>query len=195
MKKWARANFQPSVPLYGDGKVTAGEAHIGLSKRAALEGAVLLKNENNTLPLKPGQKAVLFGKGSFDYVKGGGGSGDVYTKYTRTLYDGFSESKPGITLFTPVCDFYRDYVQKQYAAGMAPGMMPEPEIGEDLLQEAASFADTAILCFSRFSGEGWDRSDVEYEAEPNPWGNEVSMPKTAGKIFPKGDFYLFNFII
>ena len=188
MKKWARANYQPGLPLYGGQRVTASAAHIGLSKQAALEGMVLLKNEGKILPLKTGQKAVLLGKGSFDYVKGGGGSGDVYTKYVRSVYDGLSEC--GVELYAPVCDFYRDYVKARYDEGMAPGMMPEAEISETLLEEAAAYSDTAILCFSRFSGEGWDRSDVEYEAEPNPWGNEVSMPKTAGKIFPKGDFYL-----
>ncbi len=188
MKKWARANYQPGLPLYGGQRVTASAAHIGLSKQAALDGMVLLKNEGKILPLKSGQKAVLLGKGSFDYVKGGGGSGDVYTKYVRSVYDGLSEC--GVELYAPVCDFYRDYVKARYNEGMAPGMMPEAEISETLLEEAAAYSDTAILCFSRFSGEGWDRSDVEYEAEPNPWGNEVSMPKTAGRIFPKGDFYL-----
>ena len=36
---------------------------------------VLLKNEKNTLPIRKGTKVALFGKGTVDYVKGGGGSG------------------------------------------------------------------------------------------------------------------------
>ena len=51
--------------------------HIALSKEAAKEGMVLLKNEGEVLPLKKGSKVALFGKAAFDYVKGGGGSGDV----------------------------------------------------------------------------------------------------------------------
>ena len=31
---------------------------------------VLLKNDNDLLPLAQGTKGALFGKGSFDYVKG-----------------------------------------------------------------------------------------------------------------------------
>ena len=48
---------------------------------------VLLKNENNVLPLAAGSKVALFGKGTFDYVKGGGGSGDVTVAYIRNLYE------------------------------------------------------------------------------------------------------------
>ena len=49
---------------------------------------VLLKNENHCLPLQKGTKVALFGKGCIDYVKGGGGSGDVTVAYTRNLYEG-----------------------------------------------------------------------------------------------------------
>ena len=81
MNKWTRVNFQPNLPLHESGRVTAGKEHIQLSKEAAKEGMVLLKNENNVLPLKKGSRIALFGKGSFDYVKGGGGSGDVTVSF------------------------------------------------------------------------------------------------------------------
>ncbi|WP_408071280.1 glycoside hydrolase family 3 C-terminal domain-containing protein [Butyrivibrio sp. JL13D10] len=188
MKKWTRAKFQPNLPLYKDKRVTASDAHISLSKEAAREGMVLLKNDNDALPVGKGKRLALFGKGTFDYVKGGGGSGDVYTVYTHDIYDGFKSL--GVSLYEPVCDFYRNDIRAKYANGDAPGMTIEPEIDAELIRAARSFTDTAVISISRFSGEGWDRSDVEYEAEYNPWGNEVSMPKKAGKIFPKGDFYL-----
>ena len=75
MEKWARVKYQPMIPMGKDGKrITAGTEHILLSKEAAKEGMVLLKNEGNVLPLKAGSRVALFGKGTFDYVKGGGGS-------------------------------------------------------------------------------------------------------------------------
>ncbi len=188
MKKWVRAKFQPSLPLYGDKRVTVCDEHIQLSEQAALEGMVLLKNVANTLPINKGSKIALFGKGTFDYVKGGGGSGDVYTKYIHNIYDGFKIL--GVDVYEPVCDYYRKDIENQYANGSAPGMTIEPELDKALINSARAYTDTAVISISRFSGEGWDRSDVEYDAEYNPWGNEVSMPKTAGKIFPKGDFYL-----
>ena len=77
MEKWIRARYQPNLPLNGDRKVTASPEHIALSRQAAQEGMVLLKNQGDLLPLAPGSRVALFDKGSFDYVKGGDGSGDV----------------------------------------------------------------------------------------------------------------------
>lgn len=187
MKKWTRALYQPNLPLTPAGYVTAGAAHIALSRRAAREGMVLLKNEGGLLPLDPARPAALFGKGSFDYVKGGGGSGDVTTPYVHSLYDGLREQ--GVPLYEPLSDYFRAYVRERYAAGDAPGMMAEPALPAELLTAARQAADTAIVVLSRFSGEGWDRSDAEYEGEYNPWQGETTMPKIAGRIFPRGDFY------
>ena len=73
MAKWQRSFFQPVLPLGEDGRrVTGSKEHIALSRMAAGEGMVLLKNEKNTLPIRKGTKVALFGKGTVDYVKGGG---------------------------------------------------------------------------------------------------------------------------
>ena len=73
MTKWQRALYQPNLPLGNNGvKVTACEEHRKLSKEAAKEGMVLLKNEGGLLPLANGAKVALFGKACMDYVKGGG---------------------------------------------------------------------------------------------------------------------------
>ena len=85
MEKWTRARYQPNLPLHGDRRVTAGPAHIALTKEAAQEGMVLLKNNAGLLPLASGTRVALFGKGSFDFVKGGGGSGDVTVAYVRNV--------------------------------------------------------------------------------------------------------------
>lgn len=70
MEKWTRAFYQPVLPMGEDGRrVTASKEHIALSKDAAKEGMVLLKNQNQVLPLAKGSKVALFGKGTFDYVK------------------------------------------------------------------------------------------------------------------------------
>lgn len=190
MKKWTRALFQPNLPLKGNNRVTACEEHIALSREAATEGMILLKNDKKLLPLPGGSKLALFGKGSFDYVKGGGGSGDVTVAYIRNLYEGLKLQSDRIALYEPLSDFYRENVTAQYAKGAAPGMTVEPVLPEELVQGARAFTDTALIAISRFSGEGWDRSDVEYDGEFNPWDNEVTMPKLAGQIFERGDFYL-----
>lgn len=190
MIKWSRSLFQPNLPLYEGRYVTACEEHIALSKEAAAEGMVLLKNDRKLLPLAAGCKVALFGKGSFDYVKGGGGSGDVGVLYTRNLYEGLKLQKDAVCIYEPLSDFYRDYVKKQYAAGSAPGMVFEPELTEELIKGARAFTDTAIITISRFSGEGWDRSDVTYDGEYNPWVTETNQAEENNKVFKDGDYYL-----
>lgn len=188
MEKWIRARYQPNLPLHDGRRVTASPEHIALSRQAAQEGMVLLKNQGDLLPLAPDSRVALFGKGSFDYVKGGGGSGDVTTAYVRNIYDGLREEN--VSLYEPLSTYYRDYVAGCYAAGDVPGLMAEPELPEALLASAKENADTAIIVLSRFSGEGWDRDPVMHEEDDYPWPDELNMPKRAKTVFPKGDYYL-----
>ena len=190
MEKWIRARFMPGIPLGADGRrVTAGAEHIALSRRAAREGMVLLKNEGNALPLRPGVRVALFGKGTFDYVKGGGGSGDVTVPYIRNICDGFASLIGEENIYPGTVKFYRDYVAARYAENWAPGMVAEPVVPEELLREARAFTDTAVVSISRFSGEGWDRkSDRAKITRREPvTGDAVSMSDV---LFEKGDFYL-----
>lgn len=187
MQKWARLLYQPSLPLYGDTRITGSKAHIEISRRAAAEGIVLLEN-NGVLPLSAQKPVALLGKACVDYVKGGGGSGDVHCAYIHSLYDGIRAKD--VPVYEPLVTYYQKEMAAQYAAGRLPGMTAEPPIPGDLLREAASFSDTAVVVIGRYSGEGWDRSSIEYTGEYNPWPEETSMPKLSGVIFPDGDFYL-----
>lgn len=175
MRRWNRIIHKPNLPLGKDGqRVTACPEHIALSKMAAKEGMVLLKNNSKLLPLSKGSKLALFGKGTFDYVKGGGGSGDVTVAYIRNLYEGFSALPDFVQVDENLANFYRNYVQQQYSAGKIPGMLPEAVLPEEYYHSARAFTDTAVITISRFSGEEWDR---------NIQGNE---------LFEHGDFYLSN---
>ncbi len=190
MKKWTRANYQPSLPLGRNGeRVTACAEHIALSKRAAREGMVLLKNERQVLPLAAGSKVALFGKGTFDYVKGGGGSGDVTVSFMRNLYDGLCLYPDLIDVYEPAADFYRKEVSAQYANGIEPGMAREPELPDALLRSARAYTDTAIISISRFSGEGWDRKCAFGNPEnKDEWIRRFVEQSDA--LFEDGDFYL-----
>ena len=165
MEKWNRFVHLPVLPLGEDGRRVTGCAdHVRLSREAAAQGMVLLKNEKDTLPLPVGKKVALFGKASADYVKGGGGSGDVTVAWVKNLIDGMEEKQEQgkVSLFAPLNRFYRDYVKKQYAAGILPGQTREPKVPEELFREARAFTDTAVFSVCRFSGEDWDRSDSDF---------------------------------
>ena len=111
MSKWQRAFYQTNKPLYeGEDRVTSSKQHINLSKDAAKEGMVLLKNEGKVLPLSRGSRVAFLGKGCIDYVKGGGGSGDVTVSYTRNLYEGIKELGDYLYLEESLIEFYKDNV-------------------------------------------------------------------------------------
>ena len=160
MNKWMRANFLPCLPL-GDNnsRITESKQHIELSRKAACEGSVLLKNDNNLLPLKKGQKVAIFGKAQIDYVKGGGGSGDVTVSYVRNIYEGLKMKADKVEVFDMLSLFYVDYVNQQYKKGGMNGMLDEPVIPKDILSAARAFTDTAIITINRYSTENEDRKN------------------------------------
>ena len=158
MGKWQRIQFQPGVGIGPEGsRVTACEVHRTLSKEAAKEGMVLLKNEGEVLPLAEGSRIALFGKGTFDYVKGGGGSGDVTVSYITNLYEGFCKIGWGGHIHKETAEYYENWVEKQYESGIDPGMTKEPELPEDLCRKGSRFcrysSDFPVPFFRRGMGQ------------------------------------------
>lgn len=191
MEKWARLRYQPNLPLGEDGsKVTASSAHINLSRQAAADGMVLLKNEQGALPLQQGERVALFGKATIDYVQGGGGSGEVHCPYQRNLYEGLQEKGNKVQLFHPLVKYYQQYVSEQYAQGGLPGMTEEAVVPQNLFAQAKEFANTAIISICRFSGEGWDRKAAPPQLTDSLWANIAGPTLLSMSIFKDGDFIL-----
>ena len=185
---WQRARFLPCKPLGEDGAaVTACKAHVDLAREIAREGIVLAKN-NGVLPLQKGQKVAVFGTAQIDYVRGGTGSGQVFTPFEKTPYEGLLEkdAEGKIQLFKALGEFYAADVEAQrqeaednnftMRKGITPtgevqvtardffvGRCVEHPVPADLLQQAADFTDTAILCLSRGSGEFFDRTNTKVD--------------------------------
>ena len=133
---------------------------------------MLLKNDNQLLPFPKGTRLALFGMGTFDYVKGGGGSGDVTVAYEVNLYDGFQKLEDRVEICEELADFYREYMQKISDTFYWPGQKPDPELPDDLCARVRAYTDTAVISISRLSGEGWDR---DLKGHP---------------LYEEGDFYL-----
>ena len=132
--------------------------HGRLSREIAEEGVVLLKNDNEALPLKPETTVALLGIGQANYVKGGSGSGDVESPYVRTIQEGLLDKAANnkIRLYEPLSDFY-----SQYATRVGAGYgTDEPEMTGELVQlidEAAAQENaTAVVVLRRRTGEGSD---------------------------------------
>ncbi len=176
MEKWARIKYQPVLPL-GDNnsKITGCEKHIQLSREAACEGCVLLKNDNNLLPFEKGTKVAIFGKAQIDYVKGGGGSGDVYCEYVRNIYQGLKLKNDKVEVFDKLSLYYEEVCLNAYKKGERPGLFDEVEIPDNLLLEAKAYTDTAIITINRYSSEGSDRKNDETDTYFSLSDNEKEM--------------------
>lgn len=140
------------------------EAHVALSRLAAGEGMVLLKNEGNALPLKKGVKIALFGKSSVAYIKGGGGSGDVHCEYVRNIYDGFEikQQEEKVQINADVYAYYKDFIFRESIKGrelIGGNAAAEPVLPAELVENAAKESDIAIVTIGRFSWEGGDRKE------------------------------------
>ncbi|MCI8360513.1 MAG: carbohydrate-binding protein [Clostridiales bacterium] len=120
--------------------------NIELSRKVATEGMVLLKNDNGALPLPEGEKIALFGKGQIDFVKGGGGSGDVTAEYVVNMLQGMEnkEKDSKVQINTELANQYRQN------SGL--------NLTDAMVSKAKEQSDTAIVTISRHSGEGSDRS-------------------------------------
>ena len=119
------------------------EAHHVLAKRAALEGAVLLKNEDGILPLKKDAKIAVIG---------------AMAKSIR--YQGSGSSHINPTKLSQPLDFLPD-------ALYAPGCDDRGDTTEDLLSQAAKTAREAEIAVifaglpDRYESEGFDRADMK----------------------------------
>ncbi len=133
-----------------------------VSRTAAEEGMVLLRNESNTLPLKSAKKIAAFGNTSYDIIAGGTGSGDVNKAYTVSLAEGLTNV--GFTVDENLKNSYTSYIADAKAKRPKPRnfFQQPPAIAEmwietNELAQKANDADAAIITIGRNEGEGADR--------------------------------------
>lgn len=102
-----------TVHLSGGGTISSEEGEK-LCKEVEGEGIVLLKNEDNALPLSltSEKNLAVFGQDSVDFVYGGAGSGSVNTQNAPTLRDALETS--GFTVNQTLWDFYLNGPGKSY---------------------------------------------------------------------------------
>jgi Beta-glucosidase-related glycosidases len=146
------------------------DAHASLVRTEAAEGIVLLKNEDNLLPLKNVKNAAVFGLNSYKMIAGGTGSGNVNKKYVRNLDEGLLIN--GISADTTIANWYKKYIAYQdatnglEASGMNAILLGSPVIAEPvtpsgLISKDLNTNDVAIITIGRNAGEGGDRKTEE----------------------------------
>lgn len=142
------------------------KAHALVTRNAALEGMVLLKNLKNTLPIKGNVKNVaVFGRTSYDFIAGGTGSGDVNHAYVVSLIDGLKNA--GFNIDNSLKSTYEAYIPEatakmpkstsQFAAFLPKHLIPEMDLSNVNMQSVAKNNDVAIITIGKTSGEFADR--------------------------------------
>ena len=87
--------------------------HARISRKAAAEGIVLLKNEDQLLPVRKGSRIALFGAGASRTVKGGTGSGDVNERESVSIFRGLKDAGYVITTEKWIAEYEELYMEKR----------------------------------------------------------------------------------
>ncbi|MDD3867628.1 MAG: glycoside hydrolase family 3 N-terminal domain-containing protein [Eubacteriales bacterium] len=183
-----------------DTETTREREHRQIAFNAAVEGIVLLENNHDTLPIRPGPVA-LFGSGACFTIKGGTGSGEVNERGSVTIAEGLEAAGFTITSRDWLDDHKRQYHEKlaQFKKEQARksrtlsiknlmNAMGEsflPPFGRDITKEdiRKSSTDTAIYVIARQAGEGMDRR-IE-KGENAPTAEEIAHLKQLTERYRK----------
>jgi len=140
--------------------------HAQISRSAATEGMVLLKNNDNALPLtKSVHTIALFGINGYELIAGGTGSGDVNKAYTVSLDKGLSNAGYNLdaelknTITGYLADEKAKHPKKSFFEEFMNPTPPVSELATDntLIAKTANEADIALIAIGRNAGEGRDR--------------------------------------
>jgi beta-glucosidase len=158
-------NIEVKSPAYKDYKYSSHpdlKADAEVSREAATQGMVLLKDDNDALPFKDVKTVALFGNTSYDLIANGTGSGNVNKPFTISLNQGLSNAGyvPDESLETA----YQSHIEEEEAnrpknafSFMSSFRPSELSVGADMIAQAADKDDIAVITIGRDAGEGADR--------------------------------------
>lgn len=136
------------------------ESAENLAQEIAEEGIVLLKNNEQMLPLSNNKNLNVFGWASIAPCYGGTGSGALNDSYHIVdLLEGLSNSDFNIN--EELSDFYRGYAEERPEIGMfeQDWTLPEPPVdtySKDMMENAKEFSENALIVLTRAGGEQTD---------------------------------------
>ena len=165
---WAPAfGANPQYFYYEPDVANKTEARLNgelVNEQICEEGVVLLKNENNALPLAGGAKISVFGKNSVNLVYGGSGSvGGAGNEYVKSLFESLADAgfvyNPALKAFYENNNLSGPGRPKNLSMGVpsiSTGETPSGSYTQDVKSSYAQYNDAALVVFSRIGGEGFD---------------------------------------
>lgn len=134
-------------------------------RKAAAEGAVLLKNEGAALPLKKDEVVSVFGRCQIEYYRSGTGSGGaVNVEYEKNILDGMRESgiiKVNEELAATYVEWLKAHPFDNGGGGWAaePWHQEEMPVTDEIASAAREKSEKAIFIIGRTAGEDKDYAD------------------------------------
>ena len=138
------------------------EQYLKTAAQVVSEGIVMLKNDNDALPLSPDDEIALFGRIQLHYYKSGTGSGGMVNVSKITgIPDGLLEN--GVSVNEELLDVYRKWDSENPfdlgdGWGKEPWSQTEMPLDEALVAHVSESSHTAIVIIGRTAGEEQDNS-------------------------------------
>ena len=184
-------------------------SHAKVAREAAGEGMVLLKNMQQTLPLKEAKKVAVFGKISYYLIEAGTGSGGIRSnKYAVSINDGLKAA--GYQTLQELEDTYTAFNAKIMSDNLVPDYFNNPvmlanngvkdgkapahfkkrlipfheelSLTKEQIQKQVANSDVAVITLGRSGGEGYDNGYFpSSETEINLVKNVSEIYHAAGK--------------
>lgn len=167
---WELENEDESAVYYEADFDTAEEMNaygLKICEQVEAEGAALLMNEDNALPLDKNAKVSCFSNSSTNLVYGGTGSGNIDASKADNLKTALE--KTGFEVNETLWNFYAEGDGAEYkrenggmvsTASAVVSEVPWNVYTDEVKDSVASYGDAAIVTFSRVGGEG---ADLEFE--------------------------------
>lgn len=137
------------------------------ARKAAAEGAVLLRNEEQVLPLQKSDNVAVFGRCQIEYYRSGTGSGGaVNVAYTTNLLDGLRNSDK-VTVNEELAAVYEAWLKENPFDNGGGGWACEPwcqkemPVSAELAKKAAEVSNKALFVIGRTAGEDQDNAVAE----------------------------------
>lgn len=182
--------FEPDYT--SDQQVDEGQKVV---ESVVANGAVLLMNKDNALPLKSGDKITLASINSSKFVYGGTGSGGMNTDGVDSLKDALE--KDGFEVNPTMWSFYTEGAGKEYGRILASGSLnnyifensefkvnevPVSKYSSNEWDSIKSYGDAAVVVFSRVCGEG---ADLPWYGAGDADGNILQLSKDEKDLLAK----------
>lgn len=150
------ASTSQDTSAYANDSYQPPEEMKALCRAVGAESIVMLKNENNVLPIAEDKTVSVFGRVQNDWFYVGYGSGgDVNAPYKIGFMQGLNNA--GININRDLAEIYEKWCSENPVDdgfwGHWPMCYDEMPVSRDIARDAARNSDTAIVIIGRAAGE------------------------------------------